>query len=299
MSIIDVHTHLPYQGIFPERFLQGLIDNFSLSTPQERALVLKMVRGHLKDKEGTNLVKSMDDAGIDKAVLLIADFGVALGEAELSLEEIYQVNLDVAARHPHRFLVFGGMDPHRGRAGIDLFERHARRGVLSGLKLYPPCGFEMDDERLYPLYEICAQYGLPVLSHTGPSLHTLRTEKNFPASIHKIAADFRGINFILGHGAAVDWRSNLDVVMQETNVYFEISTFQTQTSNAEALRYQFGTIVSQAPDKVMFGSDWPMFTLSTTLKDIVQIVQGTGAFTSLQLEKFFSGNARYVLNIVD
>jgi predicted TIM-barrel fold metal-dependent hydrolase len=299
MEIIDVHTHLPYHGIFPNNFLQGLISNFNLATPQERILVSKMIRGHLKDRDGSQLIQNMDSAGINKAVLLIADFGIALGEAELTLEEIYQLHIDVIGKHADRFLLFGGMDPARGKPGVDLFERYVQKGVLAGLKLYPPCGFEMDDERLYPLYEICAQYKLPVLSHTGPSLSVLRQERRFPESIQKISADFREINFILGHGAAVDWKSNLDVVSTIDNVYFEISTFQAQTTDKQMLEQQFATIVNQVPDKVMFGSDWPMFTFSTSLKDIVHSIESIGTLTSTQLDKLFSKNARYILNIID
>jgi len=187
------------------------------------------------------------------------------------------------------------MDPRRGKIGVDLFYKYVTSGHVTGLKLYPPCGFEMDDCRLFPLYEICGKHNLPVLSHTGPSLSILRTERAFPGSIVKIADDFKKTNFILGHGAAYNWQENMELVSKKRNVFYEVSTFQSFQANTEILKYQFSTMINKTPEKIFFGSDWPMFTMSTTLKQIVESIDQLGVLNSSQRENFFYRNVSQIL----
>ena len=47
---------------------------------------------------------------------------------------------------------------------MKLFRKSIEQYHFSGFKVYPPCGFEIDDERLFPYYEICDNYRLPVLT---------------------------------------------------------------------------------------------------------------------------------------
>jgi predicted TIM-barrel fold metal-dependent hydrolase len=238
----------------------------------------------------------MGIAGIDKSILLIADFGYSLGEAALSLQEIHALHDRVLKRFPDRFIVFGGVDPRRGPEGVDIFERSLHRFGFSGLKLYPPCGFEMDDPLLYPLYEICNQYKLPVISHTGPSLPSMRTERQYPSTILKVSEEFKDISFILAHGGANDWEVTVEIAKQRRNVYFDISTFQAGIQHPEELESRFKAFEKQCPDQVIFGTDWPMFVLSVSQKQLVDMVDGLRSISLRSKEKLFSANALEVLS---
>lgn len=297
--IIDVHTHLAYQKIFSEGFLSGVASTMVTDgDPMKEKFIRQLIVNNLKDENGDVFIRQMDEAGIDKAVLLIADFGYALGEAELSIEDIHLLHRQVRDLYPDKFIVFGGVDPRRGRRGIDLFEKAVRDWKFGGLKLYPPCGFELDDPQLMPLYEICNAYHVPVLSHTGPSLATMRTERRYPETVLTISAAFPGVQFILGHGGARDWETSVDVARQRPNVALEISAFQAY-AGPEALKVRFRHFFDQVPDQVLFGSDWPMFIMGTSQVQLVELIRDLGVLTEAENDKLYYQNAQRILNLID
>lgn len=295
--IIDVHTHLAYKKIFSEGFLSGVASTLVTDgDPVKEKFIRQLIFNNLKDEKGDVFIRQMDAAGIDKAVLLIADFGYSLGEADLSIEDIHLLHRQVRDLYPDKFIVFGGVDPRRGRRGVDLFEKAVRDWGFGGLKLYPPCGFELDDPQLMPLYEICNTYQVPVLSHTGPSLASMRTEREYPATILKVSAAFPGVQFILGHGGARDWETSVDVASRRPNVSLEISAFQAY-AGAEELKGRFRYFFDRVPDQVLFGSDWPMFMMGTTQVQLVELVRNLGVLTEAENDKLFYRNAQRVLNL--
>ena len=295
--VIDIHTHLPWHKIFSPGFVDGVSSAFFTDNENKNALIKKMVRAHLKDESGEKMVQLLDEAGIDKAVLLIADFGLALGEAPLTIEEIHELHAAVMQAFPDRFLVFGGVDPRRGKKGVDLFERYVRDEGFHGLKIYPPCGYELDDEGLMPLYEICQQYQIPILTHTGPSLKVMQTEQRYEETVLKVTDQFKDVKFILGHGAAWNWRFNLNVAMQRDNVFLDMSTFQTFEPDPKALSAQFRVLFDHIPDQVLFGTDWPMFVFSATPKTLIDQVKSFDGLNDSELEKLFSKNAQRVIDV--
>lgn len=295
--IIDVHVHLPYNRIFPEAFIDNVSAKLTGNDPKKQALIRKLIKANLNDSDGKGLLSHMAAAGIDKSVLLIADFGVAMGEPELSVAEMHQLHHMVLRQHPDKFIVFGGVDPRRGRDGYDVFETAVKHYGFKGLKLYPPCGFELDDPRLYPLYELCSHYKIPVLSHTGPSFSSLRTERQYPDTALKVSSEFPDVDFILGHGGAVAWRSNISVARQRKNVYLEISTFQNTVRTPEELEERFRLFFEYIPEQILFGSDWPMFMMGSSLKSITQIVHELKSITDEQKQQLFYLNAKRLLKL--
>src|SRR5512141_255155 len=88
-----------------------------------------------------------------------------------------------SGRHPRRFVTFanidfGGIDePGWGARAAWQLERDVRQGGAKDLKIFKNFGLtlkdrqgrrvEADDPRLDPIFEKCAQLGIPVLIHTG------------------------------------------------------------------------------------------------------------------------------------
>ena len=67
--------------------------------------------------------------------------------------------------HPDAFVPFFRLNPHKDYEGE--FARCVERG-FKGLKLHPVSQeFELDDDRVVPLFEMAAQADLPVLVHAG------------------------------------------------------------------------------------------------------------------------------------
>lgn len=297
--IIDIHTHIAYNKIFPSKFTSEVSESIKVQKESERLVINHIMNAGLMDSTAEVFLKKMDEAKIDKSVLLIADFGIALGEAELSIEQMFDLHRNIMNVNPDRFIVFGGIDPRRGVKGVELFEKSIKEYKFKGLKLYPPCGFELDDPGLYPLYEICNEYELPVLTHTGPSLKILGQEKKYPASILKVADEFKNIKFILAHAGARDCETTLEITKKRENVFFDISTFQRFLTTKEEMNFQFRQFCDHCPDRIIFGTDYPMFLLSASQKQLVSLVENLESVSAAEKDNILYKNACHVLNIKD
>ena len=137
--VIDVHAPSRVPPNLPRRLPLGPAPWTEFERNTE--LMLSVARRWLADEMGDRLVREMDEAGIASSVLLIIDGGVQFGDPSMSIEQIYEVHRCLLEAHQGRFLVFAGVDPRRGRMGLDLFRRSVLEWGFSGMKLYRPMGF--------------------------------------------------------------------------------------------------------------------------------------------------------------
>jgi predicted TIM-barrel fold metal-dependent hydrolase len=294
-KIIDVHTHLAYHKIFPKRFLYETTKGLMASLGFDESLREMFFQKFLSDAEGDLHVQKMDDAGIQSSIMLIADFGYELGEAAMSIEEMHEHHKFVMEKHEGRFMVFSGVDPRRGEKGVKLFKKAIENYGFHGMKLYPPCGYELNDELLTPFYEICDYHELPIQPHTGPSLEILRTERNYPESLHDVLSKYKKLKFILGHAGAVNVDVNIELAKRYDNVFLDISTFNSVEGDyfKSRLRKMFDVI----PNKVMFGSDFPIFSLVTSQSSLIDHIRNLQILNANELEALYYNNfINYIKN---
>jgi len=269
--IIDFHSHLAYAPIYPDRYLS---DMFLELNENERSKLNRIIPILLRDKNGEVFLRQMDLAGIDKAVLLIIDGGVGLGEAKLSIGEIYEIHHSVLKNHPDRFIVFAGIDPRRGKIGYNLFRKGIETYNFKGLKLYPPMGYSMDHLELTPYYEYCQQNRLPVLLHTGPSQRNLRNELANPLFIRSIAEKYQNINFILAHAGFNLSNDLIKLIKSTKNIYIDIAGFQSKYKKFDQqMINDFAPLFTKELNKkVLFGNDWPLFNFIKPLYRNIEIL---------------------------
>jgi predicted TIM-barrel fold metal-dependent hydrolase len=260
--------------MIPRSFVDSAIDNMSAALEAtgvraRRSALTDMYLRKLQDPLCDELVAEMDSAGIDRAVLLVADFTYALRDCALTIDEMYKQHQRVLQRHPERFIVFGGMDPRWGADGVRLFERSVREFGFRGLKLYPPCGFSPSDPTLDPYYEICQELGLPVLLHIGPTIPRLAFDTTYPFMVDDAARRFPGVKFILGHGA-VSFSEECAMLCEfRPNVFMEVSGFQNLLTTDHGVQ-QLRTLVDRRINhKILFGTDWPVFRMKGRQKGFV------------------------------
>jgi len=86
-------------------------------------------------------------------------------------EKITNLKL-LASKYP--ILPFLACDPRRADKSentenlYDLFNEAFCKGIpFFGVKIYPALGYDPSDYRLWPIYELCEKYKIPVLSHCG------------------------------------------------------------------------------------------------------------------------------------
>lgn len=297
--IIDFHCHVAAEMCFPASFLNGIVDNLAITLAAKevavtRAQIARFLESSLQDPLCDALVKEMDEAGIEKAVLQLPDFTYALRDSTSTIEELIEHHRLVQARHPGRFAVMVGVDPRWGRDGVALFERAIVDYGFDGLKLYPPCGYSLSDKALWPYYEICEAHSLPVLTHIGSTSPVFDCSNARPIFVEKPAMAFPGVNFVLAHGSLHYPDECQMLCSNRPNVYLDISGFEA--ADISQLTQLFGRRIAH---KVLFGTDWPIFRLQGRQVDFISRINSEGAFpesvSALDRQLFYAGNATRIL----
>lgn len=102
-----------------------------------------------------------------KFVVLSMDMAfMGAGEVPRSYEEQIRT-LGELKKTESQIIPFIHVDPRR--EGIfELLKHSVEYYGFQGVKLYPPLGYFPYDERLYPVYEYCEKYHLPIITHCSP-----------------------------------------------------------------------------------------------------------------------------------
>jgi predicted TIM-barrel fold metal-dependent hydrolase len=287
MNIIDCHCHIASEEHTPRSFIDGAITNMvsalsAQGVPVTARKLTTMFLNKMQDPLCDGLVTEMEAAGISKSVLLIADFSYALKDCVLTIEESFLRHREVLLRHPGKFEIFGGVDPRWGKDGLALFERSLSEFGFRGLKVYPPCGFSPSDPAMFPFYELCAQYEVPVLLHIGPTSPALDFSVSSPFLLDTAARLFPSVNFILAHGAVSFVQECVMMCRFRPNVYLDISGYQSALGYdpaASAVRHIVSLGINH---KVLFGTDFPVFRLQGEQTDFLEVLTGeSGALAQL------------------
>ena len=226
------------------------------------------------DPDGSKTIARMDDAGVDVSVMMPMDRGLLVGdEGFVPIEKKNEGCYELTQKWPGRLFSFCGVDPRRSYAR-DLLIRGLTEWGMLGLKLYPTTGFYPDDEIVYPLYEVCCDYDVPVLLHQGHSGGRLKSKYGHPIHVDSVAADFPDLKIIMGHGARIEtWgREALSVAIYKTNVHIEISLWQHWASVDELVRLFVWIRDRIGIDRLIFGSDMTNTEVSMSLREWVETI---------------------------
>ncbi|MFD8936312.1 amidohydrolase family protein [Streptomyces sp. NPDC059578] len=299
VHIIDAQVQLGSELAVPRAFLEYQAANVHhrLTSYGHRvppARTLDHVLALHQDDNADKLVAEMDEAGVDQAFLVVPDFS-RVAQCRLTRPELADLHDRVARRHPGRFHVFWGVDPRAGQDGVDLFERCVNEYGFAGLKLYPLCGYSPSDRRLDPYFEICAQFGLPVLTHTGPGWGPLDFSLGSPLLLDRATRDFPRVDFILGHGGVTHVDEATYLCAHRPNVHLDISQFHSVLA-ADGWQAHLNRLFHQGIcHKILFGTCWPSYRISESLGGLVSaFAPGSPAVAGLReadRRLVMSGNA--------
>ncbi|MBY0205913.1 amidohydrolase family protein [Paenibacillus polysaccharolyticus] len=275
--ILDCHSHIASFKYFPVEFFRGWSDTikrtlpYSLSDSQSRKLDL-LFDGLMDDSECERLSMEMDEAGITKSILLVIDFGITYKKYQDDIEEIHKCHVEIMSK-TDKFIGFSGVDPRRGKEGIDLFEKAVTKWGFKGLKLYPPCGYSPSDSLLDPYYEICSSMGLPVLVHIGPTSAALPFRFSQPIELDSAAHRFPKVNFIMGHAGVTQYQEAALLAQYRPNIYLDISGFQGELNHGQFSKIMKWNISKGLSKRVLFGTDWPIHRFFGRQKKWVEAVK--------------------------
>lgn len=205
------------------------------------------------------------------AVVFTVDAHIATGHPALSSAEI----IERAGHHDDVLIPFCSVDPRAGRAAVNQFRDLLAAGAR-GLKLHPSLqGFVPNEQVYYPIYELAAEQGVPIVFHTGqtgigaglPGGRGIKLRYSDPMLIDDVAADFPALPIVLAH-PSVPWSdAAISIATHKANVMIDLSGWSPSYFPAPLVRAMNGLL----KHKMLFGSDYPVITPDRWLADFARL----------------------------
>lgn len=221
-----------------------------------------------------------DGSQIDYAMAQVVPlFDLFAEPVEQNVERVYALT----RLAPERIIFCGGTDPMlRGinTALHDIDDQVTRLGARS-MKFYTAHAFgqswRMDDRLLaYPMYERMLELGCNIAQvHKGDPQGIEPLDALHPRDVHQAALDFPEMNFIIHHLAFPFEDAAIDIAARLPNVYLSMSTWINMINVAPAeVTMRFGKMLSWcSPEKVLWGSETPIWPHAQTLLDLTAQLQ--------------------------
>jgi predicted TIM-barrel fold metal-dependent hydrolase len=255
---IDFHVHLPT----PDWLDVSMAGYVEAAEAYFRSPAQRQTLDELADR-----YRALDA----RAVLLAWDAETATGRPRLPSETVAAA----VQAYPDVFTGLGSVDPRKGQAAVAEVAEIAALG-LRGVKFHPSLqAFFPDDERYWPVFAACAEYGLLALFHTGtsgigagqPGGQGIRIDYAHPLRLDSVAAAYPGLTVVAAH---FGWPWHLDLIamaLHKTNVYIDISGWSPRRIPAEVIRELRGRLRGQ----FVWGSDYPFITPERCLDELAEL----------------------------
>ncbi len=248
-------------------------------------------------------VGRMDEAGIDKAVLLYSD-DIGNGHSNDTLLEINRHVSRISERHPERMIPFASVDPRRTEA-VELFRRCIEEYGMKGLKWHPDNGFYPNSEASFKVLEVASELEVPLITHSGP-LPGATSKYAHPIHLDDVACNFPELPIIAAHMGDGWWREWRALVQYKRNIYGDLAMWQfTAVSNLPKFKAILREVIdSVGCEQVLFGSDAPAFEAIVSNGTWVNAVKSLAGesdddirFTKSEIDAILGGNAAKILKL--
>lgn len=219
-----------------------------------------------------DLLKSMDNAGIDKSFVFAGElndcpnewmleqiapykdrlFGVAAASSGL-----YKVKSAYSQAETGQFVWYGKDEIKK------IIDWYGEKKIVA-VKFYTGYDHYYPHEAMLYLSEL-NQLGCPAIFHSGDCLNSVKKAKlkyAHPLHIDEVAVDYPNMNFIIAHMGFPWVVDAAEVCYKNDNVYADLSGFvygdfsKSDQAKFKKVVHQFTDIAGY--DKLMFGTDFPI-----------------------------------------
>jgi predicted TIM-barrel fold metal-dependent hydrolase len=234
--VIDAHAHA-----FPDAIAERAIARLETGNCKAR-----------HDGTVSGLLKSMDRAGIDKAILC------SIATKPEQFKPILKWSLQIASERVIPLASIHPEDPLMGEHMKAVVE-----SGLKGIKIHPYYqGFDLGGEKALRLLEAAEAEQLLVVSHTGFDMAFPRDRIADPDRILAVCRRFPALRFVATHfGAWEDW-GEVSAKLVGEPITMEMSLALESLSRDEARRM----IRAHSSDRLLFGTDSPWSEAAESLR---------------------------------
>jgi predicted TIM-barrel fold metal-dependent hydrolase len=194
---------------------------------------------------------------------------------------------------PHRELIgIASVDPqtHGVQSALAEIERATKQLGLRGINVEPGFGnppAAADDAKFLPVYDACAQLGVPAFIMSGPTTPNL--EHTNPAAIGRIARQFPNLSIVVYHGCYPYVNEMIGIAFRYENVHVVPDMYIFQPGGGLYVEAANGFL----RDQLLFGSSYPFRAMRQTVDDFLKL-----GFKDDVLDDVLYRNAERVLKLV-
>jgi len=217
-----------------------------------------------------DMLRRMDDAGIEQAFLIAAKIGREGLPGSWHLP--YELVADAVKAHPDRFYGLAGIDPFEGMKGVRALEQAVTETGFIGAHVYPHW-FELapDHAKYYPFYAKCVELDIPIQLQVGQSLvyspENPKRSVGQPITLDTVACDFPELK-IIGIHIGIPWHDEMiAMAWKHKNVFIGCDAHAPKYWPESFVRYTN----SYGQDKVIFGTDFPVIEFDRALNEIAEL----------------------------
>lgn len=233
-------------------------------------------------------LQEMEKNGISSAIIIPDNI-----EGSDSIADLDKA-MELIGECKNLFLLGSPQIIQRGSDELEKYKKLLEEGKIKGLKFFPGHDpYYPTDERCSPYYELCQDLDAPVLFHTGENSGDSECAKwNDPKYIAEVAKKYPKLKVIITHYYWPKLDYCYEVTKDIPNIYFETAAMADsevveKSGGVEKIREILQKTVADRPNKVIFGTDWPMCKIEEHIKLV----------KSLELNKdvedgIFWGNAK-------
>ncbi len=221
------------------------------------------------------MVEMMERGNVDVSLLisLVAAHGVGGEEMWTTVDEI----LPILEEHPDKFVGLVGISPVRPWADERYAPRYIERAVREhgfvGVHCYPHWfGVRINDRRMYPIYEKCAELDVPISFQTGQG--TMRSNSRVvarPIWIDEIVRDFPTLKIVALH-SGYPWEDELvamSIVHEHVYICPDVPPPRFWHPSILAYVKEEGRFAGYGgSDKVLWATDFPLQEPDASLREV-------------------------------
>lgn len=272
--VIDFHVHLADYQWWSTSTFEWLLE---VNPPFEELQKIY--------KYPDNFVKFIKECGIDYAVILAEISPITTGVCTNEQVEEF-------CKGYNNLIPFGCINIYMETNPAKKLEELIIKRGFKGLKLYPTYQyFYPNDHKLYPLYAVAQELGIPIMFHTGSSVFKgARIKYGDPLYFDDVAVDFPDLQILMVHSGRGFWYDRAFFLARlHPNLYMELAGLPP------GRLFSYFPEFERNADKIIFASDWPgVPDLKKNIQDIKKL-----PISEASKEKILGGNAARILKLPD